>query len=339
VPRVWEEPDLPLTRASGMAPLVAFLNSLGAPIPYLLQQAGLPPSLLDEGEALVPLRLVHRMVEVAARWADIDNLGVVVGQNICAFDLGAYGQLLRRTVTVYDYLQTGAGLIGSVTTGERFWLTREGDRVRFHHLQPGPPGAGRFQSDLYAVVVTISTMRRFLGQDWKPEEVCLMAPDAEMVGDGAVFGDTDVHLNQSHSSFTMPLSTLHRPIPPAVRGPGASPATRAALKPEMPSGFQESVELLVAELLLSSCLDIHVVTEAAGMSTRTFQRRLQGSGLSYSDVVQRTRVRLASEWLADSGAPISEIAAVLGYDDPAHFSRAFRNKTGLSPQQYRNQHR
>lgn len=166
-----------------------------------------------------------------------------------------------------------------------------------------------------------------------------MAPDAEMVGDGAVFGDTDVRLNQSHSSFTMPLSTLHRPIPPAVRGPGSSPATHAALKPEMPSGFQESLELLVAELLLSRCLDIHVVTESAGMRTRTFQRRLQGSGLSYSDVVQRTRVRLASEWLADSGAPISEIAAVLGYDDPAHFSRAFRNKAGLSPQQYRNQRR
>jgi len=339
VPRVGDERDLPLTRASGMAPLVAFLDSLGAPTTRLLQKAGLPPSLLEEGEALVPLRLVQRMVEVAARWADIDNLGVVVGQHVCAFDLGAYGQLLRRTVTVYDYLQTGAKLIGSVTSGERFWLTQEGDRVRFHHLQPGHPGAGRFQSDLYAVVVTINTMRRFLGQDWTPEEVCLMAPDAEMVGDGAVFGNTDVHLNQSHSSFTMPLSTLHRPVPPAMHDPGASPATRAALKPEMPSDFQESVELLVAELLLSGCLDIHVVTEAAGMSTRTFQRRLQSSGLSYSDVVQRTRVRLASEWLTGSGAAISEIAAVLGYDDPAHFSRAFRNKAGLSPQQYRNQHR
>ena len=337
--RVGDVPSVPLTRASGMAPLVAFLDTLGAPTSRLLQQAGMPPALLEEGEALVPLRIVHRFVEVASRWSDIDNIGVVVGQRICAYELGAFGQLLRRAVTVYDYLQTGARLIGAVTSGERFWMTREDDLVRFHHFQPGDPGPGRCQSDLYAVVVTISMLRSFLGQQWAPQEVCLLATDPEMVGDGAVFGDTLVRLNQSHSSFTMRQSALRWAIAGAVRERNGLEGSAPALQPDMPSGFLESVEALIASLLMAGSLDIEVVAEAAGTSRRTFQRRLDVLGLSYSTVVQQTRTSMACNWLADTGMPISEIGAMLGYRDPAHFSRAFRRRAGLSPRQYRNQHR
>ena len=334
-----EAPSLPLTRASGMAPLVAFLDSLGAPTSRLLLRAGIAPELQDGGETLVPLDLVHRFVEIASRWADVDNVGVVVGQQTCAYDLGAFGQFLRRTVTVYDYLQTGSRLIGAVSSGERFWLTREGDLVRFHHFQPGQPGSGRCQSDLYAVVVTIGMLRRFLGRQWKPRQVCLMARDAAMVGGDAVFGDTDVRLNQPHSSFTMPLSTLRRAIPASVRYRMAAPGPMAALKPDMPSTFLDNVEALIASLLQTDRPGIEVVAEIAGTSTRTLQRRLQAFGLSYSVLVDATRMGVACDWLAGTGTPIAEIGGMLGYDDPAHFSRAFRRQSGISPRRFRDQHR
>ena len=330
--------SVPLTRASGVAPLVAFLDSLGAPTSRLLRQARIPPGLLDEAEGLVPLHLVHRLVEITGRWADIDNLGVVLGQRTSAFNLGAFGQLLGRALTVFDYLQTGARLIGSVTSGEQFWLTREGEQVRFHHFQPGHPGAGRCQSDLYALVVTISMLRRFLGQEWNPRDVRLLATDACMVGDLTVFGDAEVRLNQSHSSFTMPLSTLSQAVPASVRSRIAPSARVPQLKPDVPTGFVDSIELLVAELMMAGGLDIEVVAEAAGTTTRTLQRRLHTFGLSYSTLVQQARLSLASDWLAGSAMPISDIANVLGYRDPAHFSRAFRRKSGISPRQYRSQH-
>lgn len=330
--------SVPLTRASGVAPLVAFLDSLGAPTSRLLWQAGVPPGLLDEAEGLVPLHLVQRLVEIAARWSGIGNLGVVLGQRTSAYDLGAFGQLLGRALTVFDYLQTGSRLIGSVTTGEQFWLTREGEQVRFHHFQPGRPGEGRCQGDLYAMVVTISMLRRFLGQEWSPCEVRLLATDVRMVGACTVFGDTEVRLNQSHSSFTMPLSTLTQAVPATMRGRIAPSGRVPELKPDMPAGFVDSIESLVAALMLAGSLDLEVVAEAAGMSTRTLQRRLLECGLSYSAVVQQTRQSLASDWLARTEMPIAEIANALGYSDPAHFSRAFRCQSGISPRQYRNQH-
>jgi len=320
---------------SGLAPVVAFLEALGAPTARLLQQAGIPPALLEEGEALVPLHLVHGFAEMAARFTGIVNIGTVVGQQTCAYDLGAFGKLLSRAATVYDYLQIGSRLIGAVTSGERFWLTREGDLARFHHFQPGRAGLGRCQSDLYAIVVTINMLRSFLGQAWAPREVCLLATAPEVVGDGVVFGDAEVRLNQSHSSFTMPLSLLQRAIPNEVRRRTASSGSMEDFAREMPEHFLDGVEALIASLLVADGLDIDVVAEAAGTSTRTLQRRLQSFGVSYSAIVERTRMRMASEWLAGSAMPVAEIASMLGYRDPAHFSRAFRRRCGASPLQYR----
>jgi len=322
-----------------MAPVVAFLDSLGTPAARLLERAGIPPALLEGGEALVPLHLVHRFAEIAARSTGIVNIGTVVGQQTCAYDLGAFGKLLSRAVTVYDYLQIGSRLIGAVTSGEKFWLTREGDLARFHHFQPGRAGLGRCQSDLYAIVVTVSMLRSFLGPAWAPREVCLLATAPEMVGDGAVFGQADVRLNQSHSSFTMPLSVLQRAIPAAARHQTVSAGSIEGLNPAMPDNFLDGVEAVIASLLTADGLGIDLVAEAAGTSTRTLQRRLQSFGDSYSAVVERTRMRMASEWLAGSAMPVAEIASMLGYRDPAHFSRAFRRRCGASPQQYRHRSR
>ena len=94
---------------------------------------------------------------------------------------------------------------------------------------------------------------------------------------------------------------------------------------------------LIGSLLTRNRLDIDLVAEAAGLSRRTLQRRLQARGASYAGLVERTRLRLAADWLARTLMPIGEIAALLGYRDGGNFSRAFRRRTGMTPQQYRRQ--
>ncbi len=103
----------------------------------------------------------------------------------------------------------------------------------------------------------------------------------------------------------------------------------------MPQGFLESIEALVVSMLGRSPLGPDLVAEAASTSTRTLQRHLRAHGVSYSDIIDQARIRVATEWLANSEMPIAEIAAEVGYSDPAHFSRAFRRRAGISPQQYR----
>ena len=72
-----------------------------------------------------------------------------------------------------------------------------------------------------------------------------------------------------------------------------------------------------------------------GIPVRTLQRRLKGSGLSYSETVEQTRHELACRLLDMPGAKVAAVARAIGYNDPSSFSRAFRRWTGMSPRTYR----
>jgi AraC-like DNA-binding protein len=51
--------------------------------------------------------------------------------------------------------------------------------------------------------------------------------------------------------------------------------------------------------------------------------------------LMRLRMNLAAERLQNPGVLVKQVAAELGYDDPFHFSRAFKNVLGLSPEAFR----
>ena len=49
------------------------------------------------------------------------------------------------------------------------------------------------------------------------------------------------------------------------------------------------------------------------------------------------RIANAQNLLETTGYTISEIAAIVGYDNPLYFSRIFKKQKGLSPKEYRHQ--
>lgn len=66
--------------------------------------------------------------------------------------------------------------------------------------------------------------------------------------------------------------------------------------------------------------------------TRLFKRQFAVSPMDY--VIQK-RVALAGSLLTETGLPLKQISATVGYDDPFYFSRLFKKVTGVSPSAYR----
>jgi AraC-like DNA-binding protein len=91
----------------------------------------------------------------------------------------------------------------------------------------------------------------------------------------------------------------------------------------------------VVALLAGRPLNIHHVADSVRMSIRTLQRRLRGAGVTYDRVVQSVRFEIAEHLLQDPQRKIGDVARTLGYSDPAHFTRAFRRWTGLTPRDFR----
>ncbi|MFW1839794.1 AraC family transcriptional regulator [Acinetobacter gyllenbergii] len=70
------------------------------------------------------------------------------------------------------------------------------------------------------------------------------------------------------------------------------------------------------------------------LSKRTLYRRLADVDISYQEILDSTRRRLADEYLTTS-LSIDEIAERLGFSDTSNFRKAYRNWVGISPNEYR----
>jgi AraC-like DNA-binding protein len=115
-------------------------------------------------------------------------------------------------------------------------------------------------------------------------------------------------------------------------GSGKSPA---------PSAIGLLVSCEIDTFMANGCgvPTIALVAERLSMHVRTLQRRLAEEQLAFRDVLGECRRRQAVAALSAGHLPIAEIAAQLGYSDPAHFARAFRAWTGRTPSSYRKMRR
>jgi AraC-like DNA-binding protein len=97
----------------------------------------------------------------------------------------------------------------------------------------------------------------------------------------------------------------------------------------------ERVHSALLELLPGGRSGIDDVATKLLTSRRTLQRQLLAEGLSFQDVLNRTRRELAEHYLRQETITPGEVSWLLGFQDGNSFIRAFKGWTGSTPGQYR----
>lgn len=92
---------------------------------------------------------------------------------------------------------------------------------------------------------------------------------------------------------------------------------------------------VLIEALPSGQVSVEVVARRLALSPRTLQRKLRGEGTSFKAVVRRTRESLSRHYLKQTQLSSSEIAYLLGFEEPNSFFRAFQSWTGTTPESLR----
>jgi len=77
------------------------------------------------------------------------------------------------------------------------------------------------------------------------------------------------------------------------------------------------------------------LAHSLGSSARSLQRRLQDGGCNFSTLLMQARLARSAQLLASSRQPPAQVGYVCGFSDQAHFTRAFKLHTALTPLQYR----
>lgn len=97
-----------------------------------------------------------------------------------------------------------------------------------------------------------------------------------------------------------------------------------------------AIVLDLIESDLAEDLSLKILATAAGLSEYHFLRMFkQSTGYTPHQYVINQRIERARELLVKTDLPITEIAYLLGFSTPAHFTHHFRRKTGFTPSEMR----
>lgn len=308
----------------------------------VLARAGLPAEALDDPAARVSMVEMLRTIQAVFELAGDPLLGFEAGRRLPLTAHGSLGYALMCA-------QTPREAIGIL---ERFWHLRgrgvlmathvSGDGLFFEVTPelPLPPALCSFMFS--SLLTSMHQGIRFL--------IPGLASSTEIWLEGEAPDDFAARLDDCPGvRFGMPRAGI------ALRG------DLSQLDDPLPTANPEALTQAIAQCeresaLLGEASDVLRRTRAAlvlghdgypgpdrlaallDMAPRTFRRRLQEQGQSYQRLLEEARRRDACRLLAEGELSVQRIGELLGYTDPANFTRAFRNWTGMTPTRWRARH-
>lgn len=136
------------------------------------------------------------------------------------------------------------------------------------------------------------------------------------------------------------LSLLDQPLPTAN-----PEALRSALEQcERESALMERDDDIVTQVRIALVLSPQgyptpeQLADMLHQTPRTLRRRLQERGSNYQQLLEEARLRDSCHLLQEADLEVRRIGEMLGYLNPANFTRAFKGWTGMTPREWRRQH-
>jgi AraC-like DNA-binding protein len=80
---------------------------------------------------------------------------------------------------------------------------------------------------------------------------------------------------------------------------------------------------------------MEAIAAKIGVSRQTLYRNLKAEGVTFEQVLDDLRRTMALDYLRARKVSVNETAYLVGFSDPAAFSRAFKRWTGMSPREAR----
>jgi transcriptional regulator GlxA family with amidase domain len=107
-------------------------------------------------------------------------------------------------------------------------------------------------------------------------------------------------------------------------------------EPAATDSFEATVRQVVESEIDNSSFGVAWLADEVGLSRRQLQRKIQDeTGLSAAAYIRTVRLQRAAALLeAEDVTTVSGAAEAVGYRDPSHFSRIFREAYGISPSDY-----
>lgn len=311
-----------------LSPLFDQLSISGVAVDHYVRRAGLGQFRISDPNVYLPAPLVYKMLKDIDRRelssSPVDDLAM--GYRL--EHIGSFG----KTILTAPSMLAAAARVADPRAAAITYNTTELDICgptsflydRFDHDHSR---SARLIEDL-SLVLLLDTMVKFGGHGCKPVSLEITRANLPEHGVPIDLSNTRILLGRSVNKIEFPSSWLgnrYDELPESKAPRGHAPT--GCLSDRMFT-FLNSMEF-------GSRPSIDLVATSADCSRRTLQRRLAAEGTNFQEIHEIWSMTTALRFIEDPAMSITEISERLGYSDPSHFTRAFREWTGQSPSEYR----
>lgn len=339
--RVWEQEMIPMTTIKGWGGFPDLvIDMVGEKaLNSILQRHDLPVSVLHSPDHSIPLAKMMRVIEAAARKIGDNEFGVRLGHNTSAADYGTWAGYAYCAPTLGQALSRVCATLWAHESGTRMYLAEHENHVVWSYNSglAAQESVRHFSDHLFHTMFVF--FRSFLGSDWRPDWVEVDYDKPEKTEELEKLLNTTVRFSSPNFGVAVRKADLDSKLMGQI--PFSRPLTRLDLRtPSSTSAEKRSIEHLLNVIdlrMMEGAVDIDGLARVFDFGPRTLQRRLNKLGYSYKQLLELSRRKRAAAFLKDTELPVKAIAAVLGYERPQNFTRAFHTWYAASPSQFRHQ--
>jgi AraC-like DNA-binding protein len=298
-----------------------YLSNYGLRAASILREAGMAPSQFGDPEAWFDRDSCFRLEDSVGRATGNSFYGAQIGSRYELPQLGWWGQSISRSPDLLTALQFASQTIDTLQKGTQFSLVRYPKSVHFNFNYLGRGSLDPIQH-IFGTLVVIRKIGLMTGEP-AAIKVKVARPYSAMFERLHDFLGASIAFDCDCDGVIFDHDIL---------------GSRLDRHPPEPTPFLDTTHdaiALIAQMLPYEHPTRERVAARLRISGRTLQRRLGDWGVTFEELVDDYRKDRAFAMLRRRDHTILEIAYSLGYSDPAHFTRAFKRWTGLSPRSYR----
>jgi AraC-like DNA-binding protein len=329
-----------MVRVGPIMALPAVLHTFNINSSVLLAEFGLDESFFDDPENTLTMAMGGRLLGRCAARTGCEHFGLLVGQRAGASALGVLGFLMQSSETVGAALTAFARHLEVQDRGGAVSVESDGDYSTLAYTLFDAEVESLDQIMACAIAIAANILRALCGPQWRPHAVLFAfsrPKNAEAYR--RVFG-VPPRFDADRTGIVFPTQLLRAPIPSADPLLHKLMEERVReLKRTGGGDVLRQVRRMLRTMVIAPKCTVGMAADRMQMHVRTLNRELSSAGTTFLKLREEARRELACQLLEYTRTAANEIAAILGYSDPASFSRAFHRWTGSTPVQWRTSQR
>lgn len=330
-----------LTVGAGYARgLLEFAVSKGADRAVLLQRAGVYQSELEDQDARVPFARYVALMRAAKALSGDGALGLHYGEQVDIAEvsiIGLIGQASETALEAFQQLNRYVRLIVETDNagGDRFGMAMDRGGLWMVDNRTNPNDFPELTESAFAQLIC-GPRRTDPTYRVKAVHVTHPAPahaaEYERVLCAPVVFGSDRNAMQLDEAW---VGRRVARLPRYVFGVLTHHADELLANLETSKTIRGRVEGLLMPMLHTGDTGMDRIAGKLGMSRQTLFRKLKAEGVTFEKVLDELRHRMAADYLGARKVSVNETAYLVGFSEPAAFSRAFKRWTGASPRSLR----